>query len=101
MFSLQNIPKDTIIFGKNVKNTFISWEEVSWLDASVVEHIKSICLCTKKGFYIDNKLSQINCSYYINHSHEPNCHHDLQNDIYYSIRDIKKGEELTCYYLPF
>ena len=25
---------------------------------------------------------------------------DLENDIYYSIREIKSGEELTCYYLP-
>ena len=100
VFTLQDIPKDTIIFGGIKKNVFISWEEVEWLDDYVLKHIKSICLFNEKGFYIDDKLSQINSSYYINHSHEPNCHHDLQNDIYYSIRKIKKGEELTCYYLP-
>lgn len=100
VFALHDIEKDVVLFGGKKKNIFVLWQEVEWLSLEVVEHLKKICLCDDQGFYIDDKLSQINCSYYINHSHEPNCHHDLENDIYYSIREIKSGEELTCYYLP-
>ena len=37
-------------------------------------------------------------SYYINHSETPNLWHDKDADIFYADRNIKEGEELTCFY---
>jgi SET domain-containing protein len=100
VFALQNIKKDTILFSSNGKNIFISWKEVPTMKPGVKDSILSLCLSDENGFYLNSPFSKINCSYYVNHSSSPNCHHDLNNDIYYAIRDIEEGEELTCYYLP-
>ena len=100
VFALCDIKKDTVLFGGIKKNEYILWKEVDQLHNNVISYIKSICLSDELGFFIDSKLSDINCSYYINHSSTPNCHHDSRNDVYYAIKDIKQDEELTCYYLP-
>ena len=101
VFSLTEIKKDTVILNNKYKNDIhISWNSVSFLDNNVLNHIKSMCHTDKDGFYIDDLVSNLNCSYYVNHSEMPNAHYDPISDCFYAIRDIKVDEEITCYYLP-
>ena len=96
VFAVTNIAKDTLIF-KPKRNYIIPWNAIPFI---AIPYLKSICNFTNEGVIIDRPPNDINASYYVNHSDNPNLHHDLELDEYWSIRNIQPGEELTCYYLP-
>lgn len=96
VFAVTNIAKDTLIF-KPKRNYTIPWIAIPFI---AIPYLKSICNFTNEGVIIDRPPNDINASYYVNHSDNPNLHHDLELDEYWSIRNIQPGEELTCYYLP-
>jgi SET domain-containing protein len=99
VIALTSIDKNEIVFAPN-NNHFILWQEVSLCGKEVLNHIKNVCNSDEFGFWIDCELNKINASYFVNHSDFPNLYHDLNRDIYYAIKNIKIGEELTCKYLP-
>jgi SET domain-containing protein len=96
VFSLVNIPEDTLIFspGELVK---ILWSEVN---ENIHERIKTLAYFDNEGFWIDNDLSKLGQQYYINHSNSPNVAYNKDTGKLYAIRYIKKNEELTDYYFP-
>jgi len=96
--TLTTIEKGEIVF-KPKNNIFISWEELSNVESGIFEHIKKTCNNNQYGFWIDCAVNDISASYFVNHSEDPNLYHDLDTDIYYAIKNITKGEELTCKYL--
>ena len=99
VFALTSIEKGEIVFRPD-KNEFIEWQSLKGLESNIFSHIKSICNHNDYGFWIDCSINKVNASYYVNHSDEPNLYHDLETDVFYAIKNIQIGEELTCKYLP-
>jgi SET domain-containing protein len=97
--TLTNIEKGEIVFAPK-ENHFIQWGELSTPNSAVINYIKKVCNNNEYGFWIDCQINDIGAAYFVNHSDEPNLHHDTQNDIYIAIRDVGEGEELTCKYSP-
>lgn len=98
VFSLVKIKEGETVFNTDTNN-FIEWFEVQGAKRDIIKYIKKVCNYNKDGFWIDCLINKINPAYYVNHSDYPNLYHDLKNDIYTAIKDIKAGEELTCKYL--
>ena len=96
VFSLIDIPADTLIFKPNQRQ-YIFWKEVS---SEIKECLEKLTYCDEKGFWIDCDLDRIGPQYYINHSDSPNVSYNKDTGELYSIRLIKKDEELTDYYFP-
>jgi len=96
---LTSIEKGEIVFKPKI-NVFISWEELSSIENGIFEHIKKTCNNNQYGFWVDCPINDIHAAYFVNHSEDPNLYHDLEADVYYAIKNIPKGEELTCKYLP-
>lgn len=96
VFAVTNIVKDTLVF-KPIRNYILPWQTIPDI---ALPYLKSICHSIEEGIIIDRPPNDINASYFVNHSDNPNLHYDSETDEYWSIRDIVSGEELTCYYLP-
>lgn len=97
VFALIYIPIDTILFQDIQPDLdYIPYSEIN--NKVIQIHLSSMCNSDANGVYLSRTYNNINMSYYINHSDDPNVYHDLENDCYVSIRDILPGEELTCIY---
>ena len=95
-FAVTRITKDTLVF-KPWRNYIIPWEVIPYI---ALPYFKSICHAAKEGIIIDRPPNDINVAYYVNHSDNPNLHHNAETDEYWASKDIYPNEELTCYYLP-
>ena len=94
VFSLCDIPKDTIIWKEKQKVVKVSWDEIS---NEISDYVCSMTWNDDDGFYLDCDLDRMYQAYYVNHSDNPNV--DVyDNQWYITIRDIKKGEELLYRY---
>jgi SET domain-containing protein len=98
-FALVPIPKDTLLF-KDVPSTshYFTWEELKNIPKDVLDKLKSLCPIDKEGIYLFSSLNNFNFSYFINHSYTPNVVYDADADEFYTLRNIKKDEELVCTY---
>ena len=96
VFSLVDIPADTCIF-KPKKREYVFWSDIS---VEARELLETLTYCDDNGFWVDCDLDSIGPQYYINHSNSPNVSYDKETGELYSMRLIKKGEELTDYYFP-
>ena len=94
VFSLCNIPKGTVIWKERQEAIKVPWDKIpEWME----NNIASMTWCDEEGFWIDCDLDRIYQAYYVNHSDNPNLDVD-EEDIYFTIRDIKKDEELLYRY---
>jgi hypothetical protein len=98
VFAINEIPADYPVFGPKGKTYFINWSETPDISDALRVYIRRICHCNNEGFWIDRHLDQIDASFYVNHSENPNLWHDEKADVYYSKRAILEGEELTVFY---
>lgn len=100
VFALIDIPAHTPLFGPNLSpdTLLLTWEELSGTHPSTLSYLKSICNTSEQGLYLSRPFNQINVSYYINHSPDPNVHYDRQRDYYFTIQYIHAHEELVCIY---
>jgi SET domain-containing protein len=98
VFALTPMSKGEKIFYTK-KNIFIEWMEIKGLEDNIIQHIRQTCNNNEYGFSIDRCLNELSPSYYVNHSDDPNLFHDMELDIYWAIKDIAIGQELTCKYL--
>lgn len=98
VFALSNIPKDYRVFGPRGHLHLIRWNEISDVSDAIKDYIRYICHSDNEGFFIDGFLDQIDLSFYVNHSENPNLIHDECSDVYFADRDIGEGEELTVFY---
>lgn len=97
VFALIDIKKDEDIFSDISSDLiFIEWELID--NKIVKEHLSTLCNSNDKGIFLSRLPNEINISYYVNHSEQPNVFHDLENDRYLAIRDIESGEEILCRY---
>ncbi len=101
VFALRTIPKNTILFTDvEPDSNLIPWERLKHADQKVLNYLNSICNTSEKGVYLNRSINNINVTYYVNHSTEPNIVHNLSLDTYTTITDIQPGQELLCTYQP-
>jgi SET domain-containing protein len=99
VFALIDISNGVKLFPDvNTKKHYVTWEELKDLDRRVLEKLKSLCNIDDGGIYLPSSLNNFDFSYFVNHSKDYNVFHDLENDEYFTIKDIKEGEEILCNY---
>lgn len=102
IFAIKDIPRGTDIF-KSSKRIYVkvSREEIEKekIDDGVLKMLEDFFVEREGFFYIPkNGFSDVDISFYLNHSYSPNVKFDEENDAIISLRDIKKGEELFSDY---
>jgi len=101
VFALRTIPKNTILFTDvEPDSNLITWESLKQADKQVLEYLKSICNTSDQGVYLNRTINNINVTYYVNHSDNPNVIHNKILDVYMTLTDIHPGQELVCKYEP-
>jgi SET domain-containing protein len=99
VFALVDIPEGSVLFADTKPDKdFISWDELFDIPTEVKKYLSNLCLYNPKGIYLSRTVTDINISYYVNHSENYNVFHNLKKDKYVTIKDIKKGEEILCLY---
>jgi SET domain-containing protein len=99
VFALRTIPTQTVLFSDVVPDVnFLSWNQLKNIHPSVIKYLHSICNTTKEGVYLSRTINNINLSYYVNHSDNPNTVHDRKIDKFITLRVIEEGEEILCQY---
>lgn len=101
IFALLTIPKNTVLFSDVEPDSYlITWENLEGVDQQVLQYLNSICNTSEKGVYLNRTVNNINVTYYVNHSEEPNLFHDRALDRFITLKEIQSGEELLCTYEP-
>lgn len=97
VFALINIKEGENIFPDIISDSnLIKWE---YIDNNVVKkYLNSLCNTDNKGIYLSRLPNEINISYYVNHSDNPNVFHNLDLDQYFALKEIYAGEEILCCY---
>ena len=96
VFSLVDIPKDSVIFEPKKCVQICEWQ----ISSEIREYLEKMTYYDGNGYWIDDDLQRLGQQYYINHSHEPNVAYERSTGKLYAVRDILKDEELTDYYFP-
>lgn len=76
----------------------IKKEEVLHLDQSVRKMMSDFFIETNTHYFTTVSLNRIDISYFLNHSDTPNCFWNEKDDSFYTLENIKIGEELTLDY---
>lgn len=76
----------------------IDKKEIDHLDRNIKEMMSDFLIESKTHYFMISSLNNINISYFLNHSDNPNCIWREENDSFYSLEDLKIGEELTLDY---
>lgn len=99
VFSIVPIKKGTIMFEDvNSDDIHIKWDELNGVDKRVIDYLNVMCNTNTDGVYLSRTVNNINLSYFVNHSNNPNVIHDLDKDVFITIRDIEVDEEIVCVY---
>lgn len=100
VFALIDINKGEEIFPDiEPDSLLIEWSNFN--NDTIKEYLSKLCNTNEQGVFLSRRPNEINVSYYINHSDKPNVYHDLQQDKYFCLNDIKANEELVCEYNVF
>jgi hypothetical protein len=99
VFSIIPIKKNTILFEDVMSDDIhIKWEEINSIDQRIIDYLSTMCNLNNEGIFLTRTVNNINLSYFVNHSKEPNVIHDLEKDVFITIRDIEIDEEILCVY---
>lgn len=99
VFSICKINKDEKLFSDVTCDTmYISWDDLKGISKSIESYLRNIVNVADGGIYLSRTPNNINLSYYVNHSNNPNVYHDLNTDEFFAVRDIVEGEELLATY---
>jgi SET domain-containing protein len=97
VFALIDIKNGEEIFPDLFSDSIhIEWKQIK--SEVIKNYLNNLCNTDDKGLYISRSPNEINVSYYVNHSNNPNVYHNLLEDKYYAIQDIHAGEEILCLY---
>lgn len=101
IFALRTIPKNTVLFTDvEPDSNLITWESLEGIDEQVLQYLNSICNTSEKGVYLNRTVNNINVTYYVNHSEQPNLFHNKVLDKFITLIKIQPGQELLCTYEP-
>lgn len=99
VFSICKINKDEKLFSDVSCDTmYISWDDLKGISKSTESYLRNIVNVADGGIYLSRTPNNINLSYYVNHSNNPNVYHNLDTDEFFAVRDIVEGEELLATY---
>jgi len=106
VIAIKNIPKNTSIFSgdEDSKMVWIEKKKISDEPKEIKKLYEDFCVTRKKKGRIEygcpENFNTLTVAWYLNHSEKPNvyCGKDY---LFYSLRDIKKGEELTVNYSTY
>jgi len=108
VIAIRNIPKGTDIFYGDEKQNLVEVkkEEVKKIkDPSTRKLYEDFCIIKSNVYLCPINFNQMTVGWYLNepkNGEKPNVGCDVQRDyIFYALRDIKKGEELTVDYSTF
>lgn len=105
VFAIRCIPKNTKISKTIRKIKFIGINpklifKNARIDRAVKQMVKDFFVIWKGKLYLPNlSLNEIDISFFINHSKKPNVIYKKEE--FFTLRDIKKGEELTADYRSY
>jgi SET domain-containing protein len=106
VFAIKKIPKGTKIFEGVRKIKFINISpkiifQNKKINPAVKKMVKDFFVIFEKELYLPNcSLNKIDISFYVNHSENPNIA-AKDGEIFFAIRNIKKGEEITANYKEY
>jgi SET domain-containing protein len=100
VFALRNIPKGVDPFKeKDTKYIPIKEQELENIDANVRDYIRKLFIFSDGCYWLPEQGIQTLCiTHFLNHSNDPNLTTSENADIFFAIRDIQAGEELTVDY---
>ena len=99
VFAIKDIPKGIFIFGEeDEKFVKVLKSDIFDLDYEVKRLYKDFCVLENGYYYCPISFNRMDSSWYLNHSENPNVDCKKDGYLFYSLRDIKKGEELTVNY---
>jgi hypothetical protein len=99
VFALRKIPEKTVLFADITPDVdFFLLNDLEKVHSSVIKYLHSLCNADRKGIYLSRTINNINLSYYVNHSDNPNTVHDRKIDKFITLRVIEEGEEILCQY---
>lgn len=99
VFALRPIKQGTVLFADVVPDRdFTTWDSLVGTDPKVISYLKKMCNISENGIYLSQTVNNINLSYYVNHSNQPNVFHNREVDRFITIKDIFEGEEILCKY---
>jgi SET domain-containing protein len=102
VFALIPIKQGSKLFADvKPKKYHVSYKELEVelvLDSRVIDKLKSLCHYDEHGIFLPSSLNNFDFSYFVNHSTNSNVFHHINDDTYYTIRDISAEEEILCNY---
>jgi len=103
VFAIRDIPSGTNPFNeKDTKYIPIKEKELEGINSDVRDYIKRLFIFSDGRYWLPQHRIQTLCiTHYLNHSKNPNLTTTENADYFLTIRDIKKGEELTVNYNLF
>ena len=102
VFAIRDIPKNTYIFsGDNSKVVWVNKGEIEKQGTAIKRLYDDFCIIQRNKYGCPDNFNNLNVGWYLNESKEnPNVKCDDNYD-FYSLRDIKRDEELTVDYSTF
>jgi len=100
VFAIRNIPKGVDPFKeKDTKYIPIKERELENVDNGVKDYVKELFVFSDGCYWLPKQGIQTLCiTHFLNHSNNPNLTTSENADIFFAIRDIQQGEELTVDY---
>lgn len=103
VFAIKDLLPNTNLFPEHEKEKWFSYsdEELSHLDKEVRKMVADFSAKQDGYTWISRSLNNMNISWFLNHSDNPNVNHDLKQDAFITTKKVKKGEELLVNYKTF
>jgi SET domain-containing protein len=98
VFAIKDIPKGEAVFpGDDQEMVWVNKEDIENTETEIKALYDDFCIIKDNKFGCPKNFNVLTVGWYLNSSNDPNLeiHED---DNFYAIRDIKKGEELTSNY---
>lgn len=101
VIAIRRIPKGTYVFvGDDEEMTWIRKSSIAKISGPLKKLYRDFCVVRNGNFGCPGNFNQLTLPWYLNHSSKPNLAAD--KDLrFFSIRDIKCGEELTVDYSTY
>lgn len=104
VFAIRNIPAGTKVFKGAKRSAFIeiTQDEIHDLHPEVKAMLNDFFAVYDNKMYVpEGGLTNIDISFYLNHSEHPNVRFDEAEEEFIALRDIAEGEELLADYSSF
>lgn len=101
VFAIKDIPENTEIFcGNTSKTVTVEQSVVEALDEPIKQLYADFCALEDDIYYCPDSFNNLDVSYFLNESKEPNVT-TPDGHCFYTAQNIKKGQELTVDYSIF